>query len=40
MTVVAVIVFFPVMINMARGLVEIDPTEIELVRSVAGPSGT
>ena len=36
MTVVAVIVFFPVMINMARGLVEIDPKEIELVRSVAG----
>ena len=36
MTVVAVIVFFPVMINMARGLVEIDPNEIELVRSVAG----
>lgn len=33
--VVAVIVFFPVMINTARGLSEVDPEEIELMRSMA-----
>jgi NitT/TauT family transport system permease protein len=31
--VVAVVVFFPVMINTARGLVEVDPSELELMRS-------
>lgn len=31
--VVAVVVFFPVMINTARGLVEVDPAELELMRS-------
>jgi NitT/TauT family transport system permease protein len=35
MAVVAVIVFFPVMINTSRGLVEVDPEEIELMRSYA-----
>lgn len=31
--VVSAIVFFPVMINTARGLVEVDPAELELMRS-------
>ncbi len=35
MAVVAVVVFFPVMINTARGLVEADPGELELMRSFA-----
>ncbi len=35
MAVVAVVVFFPVMINTARGLVEVDPDELELMRSFA-----
>lgn len=35
MAVVAVIVFFPVMINTARGLTEVDPEEFELMRSMA-----
>lgn len=35
MAVVGVVVFFPVMINTARGLLEIDPDEIELMRSYA-----
>lgn len=35
MAVVAVIVFFPVMLNTARGLIEVDPAEIELMRSFA-----
>jgi NitT/TauT family transport system permease protein len=29
------VVFFPVMINTARGLIEVDPAEIELMRSYA-----
>ena len=33
--VVAVVVFFPVMINTARGLIEVDAAEIELMRSFA-----
>ncbi len=37
MAVVAVIVFFPVMINTTRGLVEVDPAELELLRSYAAP---
>lgn len=37
MTVVAVMVFFPVMINMVRGLSEVDAAKIELMRSVAAP---
>ena len=35
MVVVAVIVFFPVMINTTRGLTEVDPAELELMRSFA-----
>ena len=35
MVVVAVVVFFPVMINTARGLLEVDPDELELMRSYA-----
>jgi NitT/TauT family transport system permease protein len=35
MAVVAIIVFFPVMINTTRGLIEVDPGEIELLRSYA-----
>lgn len=35
MAVVGVVVFFPVMINTARGLVQVDPDEIELMRSYA-----
>lgn len=35
MAVVGVVVFFPVMINTARGLLEVDPDEIELMRSYA-----
>ncbi|MDP8959101.1 MAG: ABC transporter permease [Actinomycetota bacterium] len=33
MTVVAVIVFFPVMMNMVRGLVQVEPAALELMRS-------
>ncbi len=35
MAVVAIIVFFPVMINTARGLTEVDPAELELLDSYA-----
>lgn len=35
MFVVGVVVFFPVMINTARGLMEVDPDELELMRSYA-----
>ena len=35
MAVVGVAVFFPVMINTARGLVDVDPDEIDLMRSYA-----
>jgi NitT/TauT family transport system permease protein len=35
MAVVAVVCFFPVMINTARGLIEVDPAEVELMRSYA-----
>ncbi|MDH3730418.1 MAG: ABC transporter permease [Acidimicrobiia bacterium] len=35
MVVVAIIVFFPVMINTVRGLTEVDASEIELLRSYA-----
>lgn len=37
MTVVAVMVFFPVMINMVRGLSEVDAAKLELMRSMAAP---
>ncbi len=35
MAAVAIVVFFPVMINTARGLVEVDQSELELMRSFA-----
>jgi len=37
MTVVAVMVFFPVMINMVRGLTDVDAAKLELMKSVAAP---
>jgi NitT/TauT family transport system permease protein len=36
----AVLVFFPVMINTLRGLVNVDPSAIELLRSYAAPERT
>lgn len=36
-SVVAIIVFFPVMINTVRGLTEVEPRELELMRSLAAP---
>ena len=35
MWVVAVIVFFPVMINVTKGLISVDPSQLELLRSYA-----
>ncbi|MEX1038279.1 MAG: ABC transporter permease [Acidimicrobiia bacterium] len=35
MAAVAIVVFFPVMINSARGLIEVDQSELELMRSFA-----
>jgi NitT/TauT family transport system permease protein len=35
MAAVAIVVFFPVMINTARGLIEVDQSELELMRSFA-----
>jgi NitT/TauT family transport system permease protein len=40
MAVVAVVVFFPVMINTARGLIEVDVRELELMRSYAASPRT
>lgn len=39
MVVVAVLVFFPIMINTTRGLVEVDAAELELMRSYAATPG-
>ena len=36
-SIVVVLVFFPVFINTTKGLTEIDPAEIELMRSYAAP---
>ncbi len=36
----AVLVFFPVMANVLRGLVEVDPGAVELMRSYAASDGT
>jgi len=36
----AVLVFFPVMVNTLRGLVNVDPSAIELLRSYAAPERT
>jgi len=38
--VVVVVVFFPVFINVARGLVEVEPNQLELMRSYAATPGT
>jgi NitT/TauT family transport system permease protein len=35
MVVVAIVVFFPVMINVTRGLINVDPSQLELLRSYA-----
>ncbi len=35
MAAVAIVIFFPVIINTARGLTEVDPDELELMRSLA-----
>lgn len=40
MTTVAIVVFFPVMINTARGLTEVDDAELELMRSYAATERT
>ena len=39
MAVVAVVVYFPVMINTTRGLLEVHPAELELMRSLAATPG-
>ena len=39
MTVVAVMVFFPVMINMTRGLGDVGTDKLELMRSLAASEG-
>ena len=36
MTIVAVMVFFPIMVNTVRGLTDVDPSALELMRSYAG----
>jgi len=36
----AVLVFFPVMANVLRGLVDVDPSAVELMRSYAASDGT
>ena len=38
--VVVVVVFFPVFINVARGLTEVEPHQLELMRSYAAPPST
>lgn len=38
--VVVVVVFFPVFINVARGLTEVHPNQLELMRSYAAPPST
>lgn len=38
--VVTVMVFFPVMINMVRGLTDVEAGKLELMRSVAAPPGS
>jgi len=36
----AVLVFFPVMVNVTRGLVQVEPSALELMRSYAASEGT
>jgi len=40
MMMAAVLVFFPVMVNVTRGLVQVDPAALELMRSYAASEGT
>ncbi len=40
MAMAAVLVFFPVMVNVTRGLVEVEPASLELMRSYAAGEGT
>jgi NitT/TauT family transport system permease protein len=40
MAMAAVLVFFPVMINVTRGLVEVQPASLELMRSYAATDAT
>jgi NitT/TauT family transport system permease protein len=40
MVVVAIVVFFPVLINTARGLIDVDRSELELMRSYAAAPRT
>jgi NitT/TauT family transport system permease protein len=39
-TIVALMTFFPVMVNTVRGLTNVDPAAIELMSSYAAPDGT
>ncbi|MFL5727145.1 MAG: ABC transporter permease [Chloroflexota bacterium] len=40
MMMAAVLVFFPVMVNVTRGLVQVEPASLELMRSYAASEGT
>jgi NitT/TauT family transport system permease protein len=40
MMMAAVLVFFPVMVNVTRGLVQVEPGSLELMRSYAASEGT
>jgi len=40
MMIVAVLVFFPVVVNVTRGLTQVDPSALELMRSYAASEGT
>jgi NitT/TauT family transport system permease protein len=40
MMIVAVLVFFPVVVNVTRGLTQVDPAALELMRSYAASEGT
>jgi NitT/TauT family transport system permease protein len=40
MMIVAVLVFFPVVVNVTRGLTQVDPAALELMRSYAATEGT
>lgn len=40
MMIVAVLVFFPIVVNVTRGLTQVDPAALELMRSYAASEGT
>jgi NitT/TauT family transport system permease protein len=40
MMIVAVLVFFPVLVNVTRGLTQVEPAALELMRSYAASEGT